>query len=240
AMSERYARSIFWPVLLILLGVALLLQQVGVIEWSWADALRLWPILLILAGLDILIGHSRVAGLLLLVVGLGAILALLWLSGSFRPLGSAEPQEMTYSARGVETATIVIDAGLGRLRIEPLEDSDNLIKARVILDRRRGELLCDRQTTNGHAQVRLRARYTSWGSFIGQAEDDWRIGLAPTIPIDLRVNAGVSSVELNLEGLTLSRLDIDLGVGEAHLVMAAGDYKADINGGIGSLVIEIP
>ncbi|MBC7237589.1 MAG: hypothetical protein H5T69_17240, partial [Chloroflexi bacterium] len=32
----------------------------------------------------------------------------------------------------------------------------------------------------------------------------------------------------------------DLGVGEAHLVMAAGDYKADINGGIGSLVIEIP
>ena len=51
-MSTR--RGVFWPLLLIALGLIFLLQNFGVISGvSWLAVASLWPLLLILIGLDI-------------------------------------------------------------------------------------------------------------------------------------------------------------------------------------------
>jgi len=75
----RQQRSLFWPVLLIGVGIALLLSQLGVIAAiSWGLLLRFWPVLLIVAGLDLLLGRrAPILGTLLGILVLALVLGLL-------------------------------------------------------------------------------------------------------------------------------------------------------------------
>ena len=68
--------SIFWPLLLMLVGVTLLMQNLGIVSGSvWSNLLKFWPVLLILIGLDRLINRSGLVGPTFLA-GLGIVLLL--------------------------------------------------------------------------------------------------------------------------------------------------------------------
>ncbi len=75
-MENRPRNSIFWPLLLIVVGVFLFLNNFGRIEGStWDLILNLWPTLLIVAGLDGLYRREGFVGAVL-VIGLGVIFLL--------------------------------------------------------------------------------------------------------------------------------------------------------------------
>jgi hypothetical protein len=60
---QRRPRSLFFPVVLIVLGVLFLLRNTGVIGGDvWGLVLRLWPLILILIGLDSLVQRQGLAG----------------------------------------------------------------------------------------------------------------------------------------------------------------------------------
>src|SRR5512146_668662 len=68
--------SIFWPVLLISIGVLLFLNNVGVIQGSgWDLVVSLWPVLLIVGGLDGLFRREGMVGAVVLI-GLGTLFLL--------------------------------------------------------------------------------------------------------------------------------------------------------------------
>jgi hypothetical protein len=68
--------SIFWPVLLISVGVFLFLNNIGVVQGSgWDLVLRLWPLLLIVGGLDGLFRREGLVGAVVLI-GLGVVFLL--------------------------------------------------------------------------------------------------------------------------------------------------------------------
>ena len=77
-MNARRRRGVFWPLLLIALGLLFLLQTMGFISGvSWLAIACLWPILLILIGLDIAFaGRWPLATLAAEVVVIAAGLAL--------------------------------------------------------------------------------------------------------------------------------------------------------------------
>ena len=77
-MNARRRRGVFWPLLLIALGLLFLLQTMGFISGvSWLAIASLWPILLILIGLDIAFaGRWPLATLAAEVVVIAAGLAL--------------------------------------------------------------------------------------------------------------------------------------------------------------------
>ncbi len=65
--------SIFWPVLLIVLGVVLLLGNIGILNRDTRETLiNLWPVLLLVAGVDNLYRREGIVGATFLI-GLGAI-----------------------------------------------------------------------------------------------------------------------------------------------------------------------
>ena len=58
--STRRVPNLIPAVILILLGVTLLLNNLGIIDFDWRDIWRFWPVMLIIAGLGMLGRNARV------------------------------------------------------------------------------------------------------------------------------------------------------------------------------------
>lgn len=78
-MSEekrRTRRSIFFPVILIILGIIFLLNNIGVLADNvWDNILQLWPVLLIAMGIDGILQRQSIVGPVFLI-GLGIVFLL--------------------------------------------------------------------------------------------------------------------------------------------------------------------
>lgn len=71
-----YQNSLFWPVVLITIGVVFLLRNLGSLNGdAWEVILNLWPLLLIVLGLDGILQQHGLAWPILLI-GLGTVLLL--------------------------------------------------------------------------------------------------------------------------------------------------------------------
>ena len=81
--KKRKRGSPLGAVLLILIGVILLLNVFGVLDWSiWWSLLRLWPVLLIAAGLELLLGRWKWGSLLATILVVAVVVAALWLTSA--------------------------------------------------------------------------------------------------------------------------------------------------------------
>ena len=94
----------FWPLLLIAIGVLFLLNSLGYIDLDFGELWRFWPVLLILIGLDLLLGRRSWLGnlivlLLTLTVLGGCILLLAKPAGQLAARGRAVPSQNLASER---------------------------------------------------------------------------------------------------------------------------------------------
>lgn len=235
-------RSVVGPLLLILLGVALLLDNLGIWSLSWGDVLRLWPLLLVLAGLQIVFSRTTWGGIVSLLVVIAVIVGVVALSP---PEGRASTAEevIAYPARGIDAAVVRADLGIGVLEMGALEGSDQVFELSARYDRGQVRLTHDVQIEDGTAQVRLgtTSRSTGWSPLGGRFESAWHLRLSPDVPLQLDVITGVSRARLDLQRLDVTRLTVNAGVGEVHISLPeAGRYDVTVDGGVGSLRIDVP
>jgi hypothetical protein len=249
-MEEKQSfqyRSLFWPILLIGVGVVWLLGNLGYIPMpSLRVLLRLWPLILIVIGLDIIFGRrSPIIGGL---IGLGAValvIALLLLAPSLGldALGpSGELQTLTFSEPlgSATSARITLDLERYPTTIEALSASDLLIDAE--LDTYTDVKFSARGTREKSVSLEPVTDYgfdfdwTDWDTIGTQ----WEIGLSPDVPIDLMVDIGSGSATIDLMYLEISDLEVDGGSGSANLTLPESSslYSANFDGGSGSFDIE--
>lgn len=240
--EEHRHRHLVWPFILILLGVALLLDRLEIWSFPWSDIWRLWPLILILLGLDMLLSRTRPGGVVfLLIAGAIVVLAVVFLRPSQSPARGHETEFLKYPGKGAEAANIHLEMSVGKLTVSPLRDSANLFEAEIEYDKRRTHVTYDTSMDGDRAQVRLKSSQVTWSPFGAELRNEWRIWLNPDVPIQLDIDGGVNDAMLDLTHLHLTGLDLDMGVGNVNVLLAdKGSYEADIDGGIGSLTIEIP
>ncbi len=78
-ISTETSKTFFWPILLIILGGLLLLNNFDILPWSiWQSLIDFWPIILILIGLEILLGRSKISNVIVTLVGLIVLLTILF------------------------------------------------------------------------------------------------------------------------------------------------------------------
>lgn len=72
---------------------------------------------------------------------------------------------------------------------------------------------------------------------------NWDLNFSEDVPMNLDIDLGAGSSELDLSGLQLTGLNIDTGVGET-IVDLSGDWSesfdANISGGIGKMTVILP
>ena len=95
----------------------------------------------------------------------------------------------------------------------------------------------------GAGQGRLKVSQPSSSHGRGGGHNKWDLHLSKNVPLELKVEQGAGRARLTLGGLALSRLDVDMGAGEA-IVDLTGDWKndltANIQGGVGKATIRLP
>ena len=244
----RPTRSIFWPLLLIGVGIAFLLINLDLIPRPNLSAvLRLWPLIFIGIGLDLILRKRYPAISSLIAIGVVAIaVALLALAPSLG-LGAATELSTERFSEPVGVATSArVDLDLARYgtTIDGLADSGTLIDAELdTLESVEFEV-----SGTSEKSINLRERAESGFRFtlpdlLNELASDtsWEIHLNPDLPIDVNVDVASGSAALNLDNLSLTRLVVDGGSGSTAVNLPAGNsrYEAFFDGGSGSFSVAI-
>jgi hypothetical protein len=237
---------------LILIGVGLvwLLSNLGILQPASIGVLfRLWPLILIVIGLDILFGRrSPRMGTL---IGVGAVILIICLMLVGPSLGwvkSAEVKEANYTEAVGDTtsAHVSLNLSVAETTVKALsDDTKNLFEANL---RYVGDLTYDVSGTSDKTitlreqnQSNNSVNFWDWNFWNSDQNLRWDIGLSKDVPVDLEVNAGVSSGTLDLKDLQLTGLHIISGVGSINLSLPGTPevYNVDISGGTGSTNVTL-
>jgi hypothetical protein len=239
-------RSLFWPLLLIGTGVIALLGTMGVLDRAnFSVLLRLWPVLLILVGLDIAFGRRSPAIGALIGIGAIALIIGLMLIGPSQGWGEEREIKSDRFSEPIGAATsarVSLDLSSGPTDITALSDSNDLFDAELNYT---GEIAFEVRGDQDKS-IQLGERDGGawmWFDWFTKGDDElrWEIGLSPQVPIDLVVDGGSGSVELDLSALQLTGLDLDVGSGQVdgNLPAVERRYDARVNGGSGECRLEI-
>ncbi len=244
--NESGYRSIFWPVLLIGVGVIWLLGSLNLLPVpSLRLLLRLWPLALVFIGLYILIGRrSPIIGGLIGISFIVLAIALFFLAPTLglEPEGELKTLQFSEPLGGATTANITLDLDRYPTTIDSLSSPTMLIEAE--LDTATDVSFSARGNQEKIVRVEPAGGYSffvfDWDSLL-MSDASWEIGLSPDVSMDLFVDVGSGSANLDLMDLDLSNLEVDGGSGSTTLTLPASAslYTANIDGGSGSFDIEI-
>lgn len=247
-VSRPGYRSLFWPIILIGVGVIWLMGNLGIISGANIAVLfRLWPLILIVIGLDLLFGRqSPIIGALIAVGTVILIVGLMLAGPSLGLAPNLETVEESFSEPlgDATSARIDLNVGIGDATIRALTDSANLFDANI---KHIGEVDF---TVSGESEKTISLTQRGGQSFgpdflgFGFGGGDqlfWNIGLSNSVPLNLRINNGVGRSQIDLSQLQIANLSINAGVGEVDLRLPrmAESYNASINAGAGELRITI-
>lgn len=240
-MSGR--RGLFWPILLIAIGLVFLLTNFGYIgPFSAVALISLWPLILILIGIDIAIGRRwPLAALGLDVAIIAAGLALVaaqpvypqWfvfggstgapgVNHASAPRGSA--QSLTFHLNG-GAGTFRIAGGASDL-VEVSSDQQSLTLRR-----------------SGVERVDVRVDQSDRGVRFGPtAPASIDAHFASDVPTSLDMNAGAGDFTVDLSGTRITDARINVGAASLRLVLpkTTGDVSISVGAGASSVVIEVP
>jgi hypothetical protein len=236
-------------------GALLLLQNLGYVSGlTWETLWRLWPLLLIALGIDTLFSRRSALGAVfsaLLIFALlgGAIYVLSnassfpWVSQWVQESGW-QSQEIAFPLGSAERARVAIDWASVPLRLSASNDSRNLIEGTVVY---RGRLNFDasggRRATVVLDSASMGAGWSPafWTEAPGlDGSQRWELLLSPQAPIDLKLDGGSGTAEIDLRGLRLDEFRLDVASGAVDLYLPPGEYEARIEGGSGSLDLWLP
>lgn len=239
---RREGRPLFWPILLIGVGVVLLLANLGIIApVNLVALIRLWPLLLIAAGVQILFGHSFPwAGTILSFILTGGAIAVLVFAPQLNLAPSTDliTEEFVEGLDGASEASIRLDLDYGDANVVALNDSTNLLAATL--------------THNGTASmsasggeqrtVELRLDELPGIGFFNFWEDlevKADVGLSRNLPIDLVVDTGSGIGNFDLSQLQLTEVSMDNGSGSIDVQLPSGSYPISLDSGSGLVDVEV-
>lgn len=234
-------RGVVWPVLLILAGALLLLNNAGRLDYSiWELLVRLWPAILLAIGIELLVPTHTAAGYFLTV-----LLVLAVFVGSFWLLDNVQPRAESTTAidepiPSSGSASLVINPIIGELRLQAGSPAQSLV-AGDIPESGGNRITIDRSRQAGQEVLKLSRDIgaSNWVVFPFR-QDAWDLALSPEVPLDLEADMAVGLMDLDLTGLDLQTVSASLGLGEIRLRLPDQAANVKVDGGMGSVRIMLP
>ena len=240
-------RGVFWPLLLIVLGLVFLGANLGLLAPLSVLALfSLWPVLLILAGIDIAFGRRWPAAVLALdVLIIAAAVGLAAAQPTFAtPLGPVvffqrDPGPAASSVsvpRGDANALrLHLNGGAGTYHVSG--GGSDLVSATSDQE----NLAVHTTDTPLGRDVRLDQRDRG-PRFGGGTPAHVDVQIATDVFTSIDMNAGAGEFVVDLRDVKLSEAKINVGAASLRIVLPkpSGDVPITISAGASNVVIEVP
>jgi hypothetical protein len=250
-----------WPALLIFIGLDNLYQREGLVSnvfligvgtifllanyeilslGVWQTLLLIWPVFIIAIGFDLIVARRAVwlsaLGVLVILVILAG---LVWYSGAgagIRRVGTGD--EFSQLLGGATQAAILLEPNSGRLSLDALSGRE-FLAAGSIPQEQSPEVIKTYRADSVPPSFTIRGGDSR--VYPGNPLGEWIIGLTPAIPLAVDVEMGAGSTDLDLTGLQIDHLEVNLGVGEINVTLpASGDFAGKIEGGVGVVRVYVP
>ncbi len=241
----RPHRSLFWPIILIGVGVIWLLGNIGAIAaFNLPVLFHLWPLLLVFVGLDILAGRrSPLVGAVLGAVAL-ALVVIFLVGGRQLGLSSTvqiKTEKFTAPVGQATSASVLLALSDSPTTVSALPNNSDLIEADLTYI---GSINF-RATGTLRKMVRLardEADFLLFSPLYWDASLNWKILLNPRIPTDLNINGGSGESRVDLSQLRLTSLKASMGSGTSAFTVPAQGPEPHVQavGGSGSMDWTIP
>ena len=242
-------RPLFWPVVLIGIGSAALLFNVGLLDWSRvADLYRLWPVLLIALGLAIVF-RDRVPGRLATVVGaLVLIVLLVAAAGAIGAIpgalsSSSGPTVTThFAAPAAELARprLELSVGAATVRVHAGATGAELYQATISAPRdEKPDVRLDPTTGTLNVALPNRSGF-DWGNDNATRTVD--LTLNDQLPWALALSTGATQSTLDLSNLKLTSVNLESGASSIRLTLPrpSGTIPVNVSGGAMRLTVQRP
>ena len=168
--------------------------------------------------------------LILLAGGLGACVA----------VGEVAEETKTVELGEAESVELDLDIGAGELKVQG--GARELMEGYFVynIEKWKPEI---RYYVDGNRGILKVKQGECSAMTIGKTRNKWDISVSDNVPLDIGIDFGAGAGNLDLRGLILNSLKIDMGVGELK-VDISGEQKqsldVSVDGGVGSAIIYLP
>jgi hypothetical protein len=241
AMDLGWAQA--WPLFVIMSGlgtgatalIGLIGRRIGPLTILWT---MVWPSIVVAIGVLLFVDLAGIADvdsiellgrwwpLALIVVGVVILVGAVW------PRGRGIEETISIPTGGAARGEVTLKFGAGRLEVGP---------------GRPGVLVGGtfdggvRRTEHGPGRIELESDLVQVvPGFNPQLH--WRVGLAPDLPISLRLEGGAARSELDLAELQIISLVVKTGASDTRIVLprAAGAVEVRIEAGAAQVNVQVP
>ena len=226
-------RGLVWPAVLILLGGVALLVNTHLVS---ADRLYrlgdLWPLLLIVIGLELLITRmpisanaSTVAAVLILLVALGGTIAYV-AAGPSVPTG-IQTMDRSAPAGNLDHGSIDINVGGATLKITGADIGGDLFRSHIEYSGPAPGVSVERST--GHVEISQNSGFHLFGPLRFALD----LQLSKSVHWTIAVHSGAAEDTYDFTKLQLTSLEDDTGASREDISLGApsGKVPVTINGG---------
>ncbi|HUI42218.1 MAG TPA: toast rack family protein [Terriglobia bacterium] len=155
------------------------------------------------------------------------------------PAGELRTESKTVQLGAAKTVEVHIKMGAGELKVDG--GATDLLNADFTYNVPRWKPEVQYNVTGDTG--RLSIEQPSGGGHMGNTRYEWDLHLSNHVPMEMSVEEGAGRANLNLVGLALSNLKMDLGAGETTIDLD-GPWKnnldATVHGGVGKTTLHLP
>ena len=203
---------------------------------------QFWPLILILFGIALIVRHLNYGWMIILVSFILCFIFMYFsLSFKIIDdynIRSNQKAETNYFSENlpseVKKAKIIINTGAVNLKIT--SSSDKLIDGKLVSKFSVPEL--EKSISQDEITIRIKNTKIS-GGFWGKS--DFNIAITDKIPVELDINSGASNINLDLENIILSNLNLNTGASSMDIKIGQTEEASiEVNTGASSLNILLP
>jgi hypothetical protein len=139
-----------------------------------------------------------------------------------------------------ELTRLNLRIGAGELRVSG--GAAKKVEADLAYNSDRLKPTVDQRTSGSRSEIEI-SQPESRGFSFGNTVSEWDVRLNSEVPLDLAAKLGAGEAHLDLAGLNLRGVNVDIGVGEVSVDLRGtpkSSYSVSINGGVGEARVTLP
>jgi len=245
---------IFWGTLFIVLGLLILINNFTPIDLSWGNLWQFWPVVLVLLGISMLVknvaGKSFISGAAAIILAVVIFASVKYtLSFMFNEdyeinIGSGVDKDYTVNEyteafdSSITTAILYLEGGAGTFRIG--SETDDLIYAKT--EGLINNFNFNKNQLDSVANINLNMQDANFSLGKTKFKNKVDVALNKKPKWDLDFKLGAASIMFDFSKYNVEDINLDMGAASLDVKLGALAHKLDfkVNAGASKIIISVP